>query len=131
MAVAVWDACESMPAYAAEIDVLEAIAGKEAADALRAPFVLGKKGELKALFHDAGIDSVEIATHRVPRGSQTSAQWSKQICGDGLPVMGVLLTEVQINRILIGAEQAIRPYLREREPTVFEVSVHIVTGEKR
>jgi SAM-dependent methyltransferase len=131
LAVAVWDACESMPAYAAEIDLLEGIAGKEAADALRAPFVLGKKGELKSLFHDVGIGSVEVATHRgTARFPNVRTMVEADLRG-WLPVMGVLLTEVQINRILIGAEQAIRPYLREREPAVFEVSVHIVTGEKR
>jgi hypothetical protein len=32
--------------------------------------------------------------------------------------------------VLIGAEQAIGPYLRKREPAVFEVSAHIAPGEK-
>ena len=50
LAVAVWDSVENIPAYAAEVALLERVAGQLAADALRAPFVLGDPKELASLF---------------------------------------------------------------------------------
>jgi ubiquinone/menaquinone biosynthesis C-methylase UbiE len=41
LAIAVWASLESAPAYAAEVELIERMAGKDAGDALRAPFVLG------------------------------------------------------------------------------------------
>ena len=54
IAIAVWDSLEADPAYAAVVDVLDRTAGRDAADALRAPFVLGDREALGALFHDSG-----------------------------------------------------------------------------
>ncbi len=78
LAVAVWDSLDTMPAYAAEVALLERTAGRKAADALGAPFILGNRRELEALFKDAGVGSVEIATHGAREGSRTSVQWWKQ-----------------------------------------------------
>lgn len=39
--MAVWDSEVNIPAYAAEVELLERVAGASAADGLRAPFVLG------------------------------------------------------------------------------------------
>ena len=63
LVVAVWDSLETMPAYAAEVALLEQTAGRQAADALRAPFVLGNRQHLATLFSEAGVDSPEITTH--------------------------------------------------------------------
>ena len=46
LAVAVWDSLDSMPAYASEVVLLEHTAGRQAADALRMPFVLGNRKHL-------------------------------------------------------------------------------------
>lgn len=62
LAVAVWDALENHPAYAEEVALLERIAGREAADALRAPFALGDAIQLAAAFEDAGVDDVSVTT---------------------------------------------------------------------
>lgn len=43
LAVAVWERLENSEAYPIEVALLERLAGKAAADALRAPFVLGDK----------------------------------------------------------------------------------------
>ncbi|HYF00018.1 MAG TPA: class I SAM-dependent methyltransferase [Planctomycetota bacterium] len=64
LAVAVWDRLENTPAYAAEVALLERVAGRAAADALRAPFVLGDPDALSALFRDAGAVSVGVETLR-------------------------------------------------------------------
>jgi len=41
LTVAVWDRIENIPAYLAEVELIERLAGARAADAVRAPFVLG------------------------------------------------------------------------------------------
>ena len=64
MAVAVWDSLRHSEAYPIEVALLESLAGQRAADALRAPFSLGDRTALIALFRDAGVASVEVATER-------------------------------------------------------------------
>ena len=63
MAVAVWDALENIPAYATEVALLDRMAGADAANAVRAPFVLGARDTLLALFEGAGVSSVKLLTH--------------------------------------------------------------------
>jgi hypothetical protein len=62
LVVAVWDTIQNIPAYAAEIALLERLAGRRAADALRAPFVLGDAELLADVFTTAGAGSVTINT---------------------------------------------------------------------
>jgi hypothetical protein len=107
LAIAVFDAIDSMPAYASEVALLERTAGQQAAEALRAPFVLGERTALANLFSDAGWKSIEIATDngtaRFP-GVRTMVEADLR---GWLPVMGVFLPEEQIGRILDEAEQAL------------------------
>ena len=63
VSVAVWESLENSEAYPIEVAMLERLAGQAAADALRAPFVLGDKAELATMFKDAGFTAVEVATH--------------------------------------------------------------------
>jgi len=60
--VAVWDALERTPGYAAMVELLRRLFGEEIADELRAPFVLGDPAELRALFAGAGTATPEIHT---------------------------------------------------------------------
>jgi SAM-dependent methyltransferase len=62
LAVAVWDAVETSPGYAAMLDLLTHLFGPETASALRAPFVLGDRQVFAALFDEAGIPGVWIET---------------------------------------------------------------------
>jgi SAM-dependent methyltransferase len=130
MAVAVWDALENSPAYPIEVALLERIAGPRAADALRAPFVLGDRRELAALFASAGIPSAVIAT-RVGTARFPSVRTMVEADLRGwLPVMGVVLEEAQIARILAAAERALRRYVTADGQMVFDAPAHIVTGSK-
>jgi hypothetical protein len=66
IAVAVWIAWEHSEAYPMEVALLERLAGQEAADALRAPFVLGDRGKLSTLFGDPGCTSVTASPAESP-----------------------------------------------------------------
>lgn len=130
LAVAVWDSLDNIPAYAAEVALLDRVAGRRAADALRAPFVLGEQEELTALFEDAGVASVEVTTDRCRARFPSLRVMVEADLRGWLPVMGVVLPEEQITRILDEAEQALEPHVTTDGTVVFDTSAHIITGRK-
>lgn len=130
LAVAVWDGLDSMPAYAAEVDLLEREAGEAAADALRAPFTLADRKELCALFEDAGADAVSASTRP---GSARFPSVRSMVEADlrgWLPVMGVELGEEDIRRILAQAEDALSEFVTDEGNLEFDLSAHVVTGSR-
>ena len=128
LAVAVWDSLENSEAYAVEVELLERVAGTEAANALRAPFRLGDKGALIALFEESGVDSVNVETHQgIAHFPDVRAMVEADLRG-WLPVMGVLLTERQIQTILREAESELAEYITEGGEVIFNSPAHIVTG---
>jgi hypothetical protein len=128
LAVAVWDSLDHTPAYAAEVALLERVAGRRAADALRAPFVLGAREELATLFEGAGVASVSIATDtRAARFPSIRAMVEADLRG-WLPLVGSALPEDQIRRILEDAEQVLSSYVTGGGGVRFDVRAHIVTG---
>jgi SAM-dependent methyltransferase len=130
LAIAVWDSLDNIPAYADEVALLERLAGAPAADALRAPFVLGNRRDLTALFVDAGVATVEVATHKgTARFPSVRVMVEADLRG-WLPVMGVVLTEAQIAGILEAAQQALSPYVASDGTASFEMSAHLVTGTR-
>jgi hypothetical protein len=130
MAVAVWDRIDTAPAYAAEVEMLERIAGRQAADALRAPFALGDREELATLFAGAGVASPAISTHQGrARFPSVRALMEADLKG-WLPAVGVLLSEEEIQRILAEAEQVFGAYVTAEGWVELDLSAHIVTGAR-
>jgi len=130
IAVAVWESLERSQAYPIEVALLDQIAGSQAADALRAPFALGDRTELLKLFQGAGVHSVEVATHRGrARFPSVRAMVEADLRG-WLPVMGVVLPEEQIQRILEEADSALGRYATADGQVEFESPAHIVSGTK-
>jgi SAM-dependent methyltransferase len=130
LAVAVWDSFENIPAYASEVALLERTAGRRAADALRAPFVLGNWKDLAALFSEAGVASPEITTHSGAAQFPSIRTMVEADLRGWLPVMGVNLAEDQIARVLHEAEHVLRPYLTADGRVTFDLSAHLVTAKK-
>jgi SAM-dependent methyltransferase len=60
LAVAVWDALDRSPGYAAMAALLQRLFGSRVADELRAPFALGDPAVLRSLFAQAGIPDVAV-----------------------------------------------------------------------
>lgn len=131
MAVAVWDALERSAAYPLEVELLERLAGARAADALRAPFVLGERKELAVLFQNAGIDSVAITTVKGTARFPSIRSMVEADLRGWLPVMGVTLAEDLIERILAEAESVLRRYVTADGQIVFDAPAHIVTGRRQ
>ncbi len=130
LAAAVWDSLDNTPAYAAEVALLERLAGRRAAEALRAPFALGDREGLAALFRDAGATAVTATTHQgTARFPGIRAMVEADLRG-WLPVMGVPLSEDQIGRILEEAEHALGRYVVADGRVAFAAPGHIVVGTK-
>ena len=130
MAVAVWDGLAGIPAYAAEVSLLDRLAGPEAASALRAPFVLGDRDALQATFAAAGADSPQISTHfGTARFPSIRVMVEADLRG-WLPAMGVHLDEERIERILREAENVLAAYAAVDGQVSFEAPAHIVTSVK-
>jgi len=130
VSVAVWESLENSEAYPVEVALLERLAGQPAADALRAPFVLGDKAELTTMFKDAGFTSVEAATHHGTARFPSIRVMVEADLRGWLPVMGVALDEVQIQSILNEAEGALNQYVTADGAMEFDSPAHIITGQK-
>ncbi len=128
LAVAVWDCLDHAPAYAAVVALLEQLAGARAADALRAPFVLGNREDLARLFAEAGVEGVRIATRRGQAKFPSARAMVEADLRGWLPAVGVVLSEQQISRVLEDAEQVLTPYVTPERALAFDISAHIVTG---
>ena len=130
LVVAVWDVLDSMPAFASEVALLERIAGQQAADALRAPFVLGDRDELSRLFSEAGAAGAEITTHEGTARFPSIRTMVEADLRGWLPVMGVVLNEHEIDHVLREAEQDLISYARTDRRAEFRLSAHLVTVKK-
>lgn len=130
MAVAVWDSLGNLQAYPEEVELLERLAGTRAADALRAPFVLGDTARLRGLFADAGVAGVEVVTHAGTARFPNIRTMVEADLRGWLPVMGVELDEATIASILEAAEQTLARYVTADGTVEFETPAHIVSGHK-
>ena len=130
LAVAVWDALEHVPAYAALVDVLERAAGPAAADALRAPFAMGRREVLVTLFRAAGAGRADIVAY-VGRSDFPSIRAMVEADLRGwLPARGIVLHEDQIQQIVRDAEHALRAHVGPDGRAVFETRAQLVTATR-
>lgn len=130
LSVAVWDKLENSPAYEIEVNLLQTLAGQEAADAIRAPFVLGGDGILAMLFESAGVNSAVVTTQNgTARFPSIRAMVEADLKG-WLPVVGVPLKEQQIHSILNAAEDALHQYITAEGVVEFDMPAQIVTATK-
>lgn len=130
LVVAVWDSLVNMPAYCAEVALLERLAGPQAANALRAPFILGDPENLSAMFRDAGAVSVATTTHQgTARFPSIPAMVEADLRG-WLPAMGVMLSEEQIGRMLDESQDVLGEYAGPDGQVAFVLGAHLVVAEK-
>lgn len=130
LVIAVWGPVDSMPAYADEGALLDRLAGARAAEALRAPFALGDRGQLADLVSRSGWAEAQIHTERGTANFPGIRTMVEADLRGWLPVMGVPLTEEQIARVLAEAETVLAPYSTPDGRMVFDVTANIITATK-
>ena len=131
LAVAVWESLERSEAYPLAVELLARLAGESAADALRAPFVLGDPREVARLLRDAGAESVSVETrHGRARFPSVRAMVEADLRG-WLPVMGVELEEELIQKILAEAEKTLDRYVTRAGTVEFDAADAPIAGAPR
>jgi ubiquinone/menaquinone biosynthesis C-methylase UbiE len=127
--VAVWDALERSAAYPISVELLRRRAGPQAADALRAPFVMGDPAALRVLFEAAGASTVSIDTRNGTARFPSVRTMVEADLRGWLPVMGVVLDDELIESILADAEHELKDYVTDTGEMVFDAPAHIVTAQ--
>lgn len=125
--LAVWDAIEQLPAYAASAAILDELAGAEAADCVRAPFALGDAARVRGLIEEAGG---RVVAQETPVGEARFPSVRSMMEADlrgWLPLLGVTLDEALIERILVEAEAHLAGLVTPSGELVFETSAHVFT----
>lgn len=128
IAVSVWDALDRSEAYPITVELFRNRAGEAAADALRAPFVLGDTDELRSLFEQAGASSVTIETHHGTARFPSVRSMVEADLRGWLPVMGVMLDEPLIDQILTEAEDLLAEFVTADGTMEFDAPAHVVAA---
>lgn len=128
LAVAVWDTLENTPGYARMTGLLRRLFGEEAANGLRAPYILGEKETLGSLFHTAGIDSATITTHAGQARFPSIHAWVfTDVKGWTLADM---IDEAQFKTLVEAAEKEMQPFVTPENEVAFTAPAHIVAYTK-
>ena len=128
LAVAVWDALDRSPGYAAMADLLRRLFGDEVAGALHAPFALGDRDLLRALFAEAGMSDATIATEMGTARFPSIASWvHTDIKGWTL---AETLDDAQFALLLSEAERDLQPFVAADGSVAFDSPAHIVAATK-
>jgi SAM-dependent methyltransferase len=130
LAVAVCDAVERSPGYAAFATLLQRLFGQPVADAFRAPFILGDPEKLRAICDEAGLAHAEILRRSgLVRFSSIDALVStERAC---VWTLGGVLSDDQFTRLIEEAEQALKPFVGADGAIAFDMPALIIAAEKR
>ena len=129
LAVAVCDAVERSPGYAAFAHLLQRLFGKSVADAFRAPFILGDSKRLRALCDEAGIAGAEILqrNEKVGFASIDALVSTERAC---VWTLGGVLNDDQFARLLKESEHALKPFVGANGAITFDMPALIISAKK-
>jgi SAM-dependent methyltransferase len=125
VAIAVWNALEQLPGYAAFINVLQELFGTKVADALRAPFALGDVPTLRSLFAEAGVADIKIVTRAGTARFPSLESWVYTEAKGW--ILGALLDDAQYDVLLKEAKRVLKKFVTADGAVVFSASAHIVS----
>ncbi|MDF1505036.1 methyltransferase domain-containing protein [Roseisolibacter sp. H3M3-2] len=130
VAVAVWDRLERTPAYAALVDVTAGVAGAPAADALRAPFAMGDRAALGALFAAAGAREVAVTTQTAPSDFPGVRALVESELRGWLPAAGIALDAERVEAIAAETERRLARHVAADGRLRFPSSAHVLTARR-
>ena len=130
LAVAVCDAVDRSPGYAALARLLDQLFGTHVGDAFRAPFALGDPDQMRAFSREAGIaDAAVTRHHRDVRFESIDALVStERAC---VWTLGGVLNEEEFARLLDESNTALRPFSAGGKAIQFDMPSLITTARKR
>lgn len=125
LSVAVWDSLDHTPGYAAMVGLLHRLFGTPAADALRAPFVLGERRALNETLAAAGISGAKVCTFDVTAKFPSLEAWvHTDIRGWTLADM---IDDDQYRTLLDAARKNLTDFERPDGSVSFSSPAHLVT----
>jgi SAM-dependent methyltransferase len=129
LAVAVCDAVETSPGYAALADLLQRLFGHSVADAFRAPFVIGNAALLRTFADEAGVIDAGVVRRSasVRFASIDALVSSERAC---IWTLGGLLDDAQFEHLLREARAAMSPFVRADGSVAFEMPALIIKARK-
>ncbi len=128
LAVATWAPIENARGYQILVDIANEHCGREAADVLAAPFVLGDKTQLNGLYTEAGIPEVRV-THHEGSIRFSSIKEFVRIEVKGSPLAEILSDEA-MDALAAESEEALSEFVQPSGEIVMPMDAHIVTAEK-
>jgi ubiquinone/menaquinone biosynthesis C-methylase UbiE len=129
LAVAVCDALERSPGYAALAALLDRLFGERVGDSFRAPFALGDAAALRAMCEEAGIAEARVARREgtVRFASVDALVSTERAC---VWTLGGLLDDAQFERLLIEARSVFRPFVDAAGKVAFSMPALLITADK-
>ena len=128
LTVAVWDLLKNIPGYAVFTELLERMFGREVADAMQAPFVLGDTKVLQSLFVDAGVSNAQIMTYQgIARFPSLESWIYTEIKGW---TFADLIDDLQYQQLLQEAKQEFQQFVTPEGTVAFRIPAHIITATK-
>jgi SAM-dependent methyltransferase len=125
LVVAVCDAVDHSPGYAALAQLLERLFGRAVADAFRAPFVLGDATKLRALCAEAGLAGAEVTQRQglVRFDSINALVSTERAC---VWTLGGLLDDAQFERLQHEAKPVFNPFVEAAGQVVFAMPALLI-----
>jgi len=129
IAVSVWNSLDNNPGFATKVNILQNLAGTQAADALRAPFCLGNPSLLEKLATEAGLQGFDLVSHAGEACFDNLREFVDAELRGWLPIMDVHLDEPLIDTIYQECRNLFATYSSTNGGEfVMPTSAHVFTG---
>jgi ubiquinone/menaquinone biosynthesis C-methylase UbiE len=128
LAIASWAAIDHARAYQILVDILARQCGREAADVLAAPFILGDQPELAKLFVDSGISGATVTLHEGSIHFPSVKEFIR-IEVKGSPLADMLSDNV-METLAAESESALAEFVVPSGEIIVPMDAHIVTATK-
>jgi ubiquinone/menaquinone biosynthesis C-methylase UbiE len=128
LAIASWASIDHAPGYQLLVDITARRCGREAADVLAAPFVLGDRAELAELYVSSGISGAKVTLHE---GSVRFASVKEFIRVEvkGSPLAEMVSDDV-MQTLASESEEALAEFVVPTGEIVLPMDAHIATASK-
>ncbi|HEX2153222.1 MAG TPA: methyltransferase domain-containing protein [Acidimicrobiia bacterium] len=127
VAIATWASLTDTPGYAAVVDLLDRLLGKEAGDALRAPYNMGDTSELERLMSPVFVD-VAVTQHEGTARFDSIESWVHT------DIRGWTLSDISdedYERLMTAAEDELASFTDDAGKVTFPAPALIATASVR
>lgn len=128
IALSVWDTVDNSPGYADMIELIQTMFGSDAADALRAPFLLGSKQALADTLDDGGLGGATVTTVAGIAQFESIREWVR------MDVRGWTLSEFiddeGFEALVAAAEKQLNRFASDDGSVEFPAPAHIAVWER-